>query len=227
MKKIFISLIAIVLVFSFTACDITISPLSNKDPAPVVQPEPAPVAEPAPEPTPPVANAEPAPEPAPKSISYIVKDGIIEAVAELDAGEYVFVGSGSFSILTDEEASFDTIVVFDNIYNRTIFTVKKDEYLEFSFLTSGILYPIDDAPPVDLSSGKLDAGMYLVGKDFKAGEYKLVPEKNSSERGFVEIAPDSRHDAMNLIDCHFFETEEYITVRDGQYIKITHGELVL
>ena len=208
MKKILVLFMSIILISSLTACNITIRPLSNKDPAPVVE-------------------AEQAPEPAPVKIDYI-KPGTYECGVDLDAGEYVLIettkNSGFYEHTYDNTGDASSIISNGWCISRMIITIKPGEYFTFE---SGEMYPIDYAPPVDLSSGKLKAGMYLVGKDFEAGEYKLIPDKNASQGGLAIISSDSRNDYSSNIVNEFFETEIYLTVKDGQYLKMHRCVLIL
>lgn len=61
-----------------------------------------------------------------------------------------------------------------------------------------------------------EAGMYKVGKDIPAGEYKLF----ASGMSYFEVTKDSSGNFNSIISNGMFENFTYITVEDGQYIKI-------
>lgn len=70
-------------------------------------------------------------------------------------------------------------------------------------------------------------GTYKVGTDIPAGEYKFT--QTSDFGGYVERASDSSME-LNSIISNEATTEKgstvYVTIKDGEYIKITGGELV-
>lgn len=145
--------------------------------------------------------------------------GMYKVGTDIPAGEYVIVGSGYLEVSSDSSGSFSSIVANDNYKNRTIISVLDGQYLTFS----GRAYTWDEAPPVDTSSGKLLDGMYLVGRDFPAGEYKVVP----SGFGYLEVSSDSTGSFTSIVSNDNFDTERYITVQDGQYLKLNRCSLVL
>lgn len=69
-------------------------------------------------------------------------------------------------------------------------------------------------------------GTYKVGSDLPAGEYKFT--QTSSYGGYVERASDSSMELDSIISNEL-TTEEgssiYVTVNDGEYLKIQGGEL--
>ena len=222
MKKIIVLLIAIVLIFGLAACNITITPLSKQDPAPIpAKEEPAPTVEAEPVPKPPPA---PAPLPESEPAGMLVKPGRYEVGVDFDAGEYVIVGSGSFEVNSDDAASDFGIIQNGRYQNRLIISLIDNDYFSFD---SGEMYPIENAPPVDLSSGKLKDGVYLVGKDFPAGEYKLTPTVNTSSSAFMTIYTDSRPSNSQTIAVENFNTEIYQTFKDGQYVCTIGCEIIL
>ena len=70
-------------------------------------------------------------------------------------------------------------------------------------------------------------GTYKVGSDIPAGEYKFT--QTSSYGGYVERSSDSSMELDSIISNEV-TTEEgsslYVTVNDGEYLKIQGGELV-
>lgn len=107
----------------------------------------------------------------------------------------------------------------DNYSNRTIIAVTDGQYVQFS----GRAYTWDDAPKVDTSSGVLKDGKYKVGVDFPAGEYKVTPNGD----GYLAITTTASESIGSIVTNDNFNTEKYITVQDGQYLKLNRASLKL
>ena len=153
-----------------------------------------------------------------------IKEGMYKVGTDLSAGEYVIITNNSeqgyMQITKDSTGTFDSIISNENIANRTYVTVNDTEYLT---VKSGKIYPLDKAPKIDTSSGTLSDGMYKVGTDIQAGEYKI----NSPSNGYIEITSGSRHTLDGIISNDNFTGDKYITIQDGQYMKLHNATLTL
>lgn len=150
-------------------------------------------------------------------------EGMYEVGTDLPAGEYVIVaddGYAFFQVAKDSSGSYESIITFDSIQNRTILTLTKGQYLNFSY---GTMYAIDDAPALK-TTDYLPAGMYKVGKDLPAGEYKVRATDNNA---YYEVASDSTHNWSSELVYDVFNGEKYITLQDGQYLLMNEAELIL
>lgn len=70
-------------------------------------------------------------------------------------------------------------------------------------------------------------GTYKVGTDIPAGEYKFT--QTSSFGGYIERARDSSMELDSIISNEATSEEGetvYVTINDGEYLKISGGELV-
>lgn len=65
--------------------------------------------------------------------------------------------------------------------------------------------------------------MYKVGTDIPAGEYIIFSDNSMS---YVEVAKDSEGTVESIITNDNFEGEKYITVEDGQYLKLSAAKIV-
>ncbi|MEG2017752.1 MAG: hypothetical protein RR844_06230 [Clostridium sp.] len=65
--------------------------------------------------------------------------------------------------------------------------------------------------------------MYKVGQDIPAGEYKII--LTSSFMGYYEVDSDSRHDLYSIITNENVQSDTYLTIEDGQYIKLAGVEI--
>lgn len=148
-----------------------------------------------------------------------IKGGQYKVGIDIPAGEYVVLGTGYLEISSDSTGSFQSIIENDNYSNRTIFVVYEGQYVEFD----GRAYKWDEVPKLDISSGVLGEGKYKVGTDFPAGEYKIVP----SGSGYYGLSSSASEGVSAIISNDNFDTERYLTVLDGQYLKISRATLKL
>ncbi|MCL2756852.1 MAG: hypothetical protein FWD43_02090 [Coriobacteriia bacterium] len=73
--------------------------------------------------------------------------------------------------------------------------------------------------------GILPEGMYSVGNDLPAGNYKIIT--TGSFDGYFEICSNSSHSFGSIITNDFFSGEKNLTVYDGQYLMLSNAELQL
>ena len=146
------------------------------------------------------------------------KAGMYKIGTDMPAGEYILTANGIsyIQVSSDSTGQIDSIVFNDNFSNRSIITVVDGQYLT---LKSCIAYAFEDAPRVTPSAdGILPEGMYKVGVDLPAGEYKVAADG----MGYMEVSGSSSHNIDNILSNDNFEGEKYITVEDGQYLKLSH-----
>lgn len=148
-----------------------------------------------------------------------IAGGQYKVGTDMPAGEYVVIGSGYLQISTDSSGEFGSIVENDNYSNRTIIAVTDGQYVQFS----GRAYTWEEAPKLDTSSGTLPDGKYKVGVDFPAGEYKVVPNGD----GYLAVSTSASESTNSIVTNDNFNTEKYITVQDGQYLKLNRASLKL
>ena len=149
------------------------------------------------------------------------KAGQYKVGADIPAGEYVVLSKddGYVEVASDSSGKFESIVVNDIFTNRSIITVSDGQYLK---VQNGTIYAAADAPKVEPKDGVLPSGMYQIGKDLPAGEYKVVAKRDGS---YIEVSTSSRHTLEDIISNDLFSGEQYITVQDGQYLKLFGAEL--
>jgi hypothetical protein len=158
------------------------------------------------------------PPPSNNQAQYI-KAGMYKIGSELPAGEYIIEATGAMAYLEvskDSSGEFDSIIVNDNL-NRGAFgyiIVQDGDYLK---VTGGriiaaselTLQPkLNDIPP----------STYKIGKDLPAGEYKIIP---TSEMAYWERNTNPRNSIDSIIANDVLSSEAYVTVRNGEYLKIT------
>lgn len=190
-------------VYTSTAGDSTKSAGTQEQTTELSEPEPA---------------AEPTTEDEEVDNQYIT-DGMYKVGSDLQAGEYIIYSDSFmsyFQISKDSTGSLDSILANDTFDGTRYVTVEDGQYLE---LKAAKMLPIDKAPIQEPVDGKYMPGMYKVGRDIKAGEYKVVPDTNSLG-SYVEVSKDSLHNLESIITNDILSGEKYITIKDGQYIKL-------
>lgn len=145
-------------------------------------------------------------------------NGQFKVGADVPAGEYIAVGTGYVCVSTTPEANAinGEILINDNVQNsRLCVTANADEYIQI--MGDIKLYSASDAPAID-TSGEIPAGQYKVGRDIKAGEYKI----NLLTDGYFAVTRDGRRD---FVKNQFAQSggSFYAAVTDSQYLQIKNG----
>jgi len=152
-----------------------------------------------------------------------IKAGSYKVGQDMPAGEYIVIsgglGLGYVEVTKDSSGTLDSIVMNDNVQGNTIITVKDGQYVN---LKSADMYAFDKAPSLKPEDGIYKDGMYKVGVHIPAGEYKVVPDSNM---GYVEVDKDSFGSLGSIITNDNLQAEKYITVQDGQYLKIKNASI--
>lgn len=102
----------------------------------------------------------------------------------------------------------------DNFNNFTFFRCYNGQYLKLSRCK---ITPIKNAPVYSSDDGTYGEGMYRVGIDIPAGEYKFTVI-DSNRRGYYCAYTDITYD--DIVDNDIFDDVAYYTVKKGQYLKI-------
>ncbi|WFD08786.1 hypothetical protein [Tepidibacter hydrothermalis] len=121
-------------------------------------------------------------------------------------------GMAYFELDKDSSGNFESVITNDNFQVNRYIQMNDGEYLK---LKNCKLYAVDKAP--ELGSKE----MYKVGYDLQSGEYKVTTEG----MGYYEVSKNSRGNLMNIVANDNFEGETYITVPDGQYLKLTNASI--
>ena len=155
-----------------------------------------------------------------KVVADPIKSGMYKVGSDLPAGEYLLVSDslGYFEISSDSTGSFSSIISNDTFDTNSIVEVYDGEYLSINGCKA---YPIDEAPEIDTSK----PGMFRVGegKDLLPGEYKVHPE---SDIAYIEVSNDARHNFSSIVSNDLLSGDSYITVSEGQYIKLQDAVLI-
>ncbi|MDR7865182.1 MAG: hypothetical protein RIN56_00110 [Sporomusaceae bacterium] len=149
------------------------------------------------------------------------KPGQYKVGADLPAGEYVAIadGNGYIEIAKNSTGTLDSILANDLFQNRSIISVSDGQFLK---IQKCVLYALKDAPKVKDVGGFLPPGMYKVGVDLPAGEYKIISEAQNS---YIETSRTSRHTLDDIIANDLFQGDKYVNVSNGQYVKFVGAKI--
>ena len=107
----------------------------------------------------------------------------------------------------------------DSIDTFAFVSVSEGQYLT---VNNGHFVDAEDAAVPDPNKdGIYSPGMYRVGVDIPAGEYKVSAMSN--RWCYMEVSRDSSGTLYSIVTNDNIEASTYITVVDGQYLTITNG----
>ena len=152
----------------------------------------------------------------------LLGDGEYKVGDDLPAGEYYVKCDGNnlyVEVASDSSGDLDSIIYNLNTKGGVYITVEDGEYLEIS---GGDLYELDKSPDRGAEDGYYKEGMYKVGDDIPAGEYKVEASEDGL-MGYIEVSTDSRHQIEDIVTNDNFDNNKYITVEDGQYLTLSNG----
>lgn len=150
-----------------------------------------------------------------------LKPGQYKVGTDIPVGEYVAVSKvqAYFEIAKDATGTVNSIIANDNFTYRSIISVSDGQYLK---IHNCVLYAFKDAPKIEVRDGFLPEGMYKIGTDIPAGEYKIISDGSHS---YIEVSKSSRHNIRDIISNDNFDGDRYIKVSEGQYLKLSGSKI--
>lgn len=148
-----------------------------------------------------------------------IKSGSYKIGTDLSAGEYLIKSSSGMcyvQVSSDSSGKLDSIISNDNVATHIYVTVKDGQYLE---VKGGKLIQENKAEAFKPVDGKYKEGMYKVGKDIPAGEYKV----HADDSGYLQVSKDSKGTIDSIVTNDNFAGDKYITVKEGQYLTVKNG----
>ena len=148
-------------------------------------------------------------------------DGMYKVGADIPAGEYILDPSATayYQVASDSTGTLESIVSNDNFSGTRYITVSEGQYLT---LTGCTAYPASYVSDGTIKNDNLSGGMYKVGVDIEAGEYKVTPDGS----GYYEVDSSSAGTLDAIVANENFSSDVYVTVSDGQYLKLSGATLV-
>lgn len=157
----------------------------------------------------------------------VYDSGMYKVGSEIDAGEYfVMADPGRTAYLEvnkDSSGSFQSVVANENISTFFFITVSEGQYL--SVKRGTFVKAADAKVPGPDDGGKYGEGMYRVGTDIPAGEYKISPDAGDS--AYIEVSSDSLGSLYSIVANENTTDPIYITVDKGQYLKVRDGAFAI
>lgn len=147
-------------------------------------------------------------------------DGMYKVGADIPAGEYILdpYATAYYQVASDSTGTLESIVSNDNFSGTRYITVSEGQYLT---LTGCTAYPASYVSDGTIKNDNLSGGMYKVGVDIEAGEYKVTPEGD----GYYEVDSSSAGTLDVIVANENFDSDVYVTVSDGQYLKLSGATL--
>lgn len=151
-----------------------------------------------------------------------IKSGMYKIGTDIPAGEYLIYSEGIsyYQVTKDSTGSLESIISNDNFSGTRYVTVSDGQYLEFR---NAKMISAAKAEPQKPTGNEYLEGMYKVGKDIPAGEYKAV---STGGTAYIEVAANSKGNIESIVSNDNFEGEKYISVKDGQYLKLNGCKLI-
>ena len=151
-----------------------------------------------------------------------IEPGTYKVGEEIDAGEYLVIADSMTYVESskDSTGSLESIIFNLNLYSgaHSYVTLNDGEYFK---LQGGKAYPVAEAPSIQPDDGIYRNGMYKVGEDIPAGEYKVQLDDSAVKgMGYIEVSTNSRHDLGSIVTNDNPQADTYITVKDGQYLTL-------
>ncbi len=153
-----------------------------------------------------------------------IKSGTYKVGTDIPAGEYLVFAdeTGYIESAKDSTGNLESIIFNDNLDDSHSFVTLRDG--EYFKLQGAYMYPVDKAPSVIPEDGEYDDGMYRVGVDIPAGEYKVILDSDT-DMGYYEVSKDSTHQLDSIITNENVQADTYLTLSDGQYVKLQDVEI--
>lgn len=137
--------------------------------------------------------------------------GMYKVGSDLPAGEYCFVASGGTGYACVSEDSNQDDILENEMFEHTWFvTVSDGQYLETS--RCGFVVAEDVVLNIE-PDGSFEEGMYRVGIDIPAGEYKLTTDDSGYYCIYKNSVPP-----FDIVSNDIFDGSSYVTVKNGQYL---------
>lgn len=149
--------------------------------------------------------------------------GTYKVGTDMPAGEYKLYSTNTLTgsyieVAKDSKGTLDSIIA-NALFNTFIYvTVDEGQYFK---MRDCYAVPAEQAEKYEPEDETYIEGMYKVGFDIPAGEYRAFVDKGAIlGMGYIEVAHDSSHRLDSIISNENIQENTYITVEDGQYLSI-------
>ena len=150
-------------------------------------------------------------------------EGTYKVGVDIPAGEYYIKCTSDYSayFAVCNDSNGDDIITNELFDTHHFVTIKGGQYFE---LSRGQFISVDGIDKLNVSSSNIGEGMYRVGVDIPAGEYKLT--KTSGSIGYV-VVYDNSTAYRDILTNDIFDNTDYISVSKGQYLLLSNCKATL
>lgn len=153
------------------------------------------------------------------------ESGIYSVGEDISPGEF-FVettrSAASVKIICRDTEGANNVILQDDISTHRFVELAYGQYF---LVRNGRFISAEDTPNL-ISGNIVGEGMYRVGIDFPAGEYR-IRATHSTVKGYIKVATCKNGRPENIVEQSSFEGERWITLENGQYITVSRAELML
>ena len=150
-------------------------------------------------------------------------EGMYKVGTDIAEGEYFIYCTNSvscyFEVASDSSGKLTSIIANDNIDTFAFVAVKTGQYLKVN--GGSFVKAADASVPSSDTNGNYGPGMYRVGVDIPAGEYKVTC--TGDLWCYIEVSSDSSGTLSSIVSNDNIETFAYISVEEGQYLTVNNG----
>ena len=163
---------------------------------------------------------------APEEPENLFKDGMYKVGSDIEPGLYRaeiggILGMGYIERSKDAAMTVDSIIANVNLTGDGYVLVKETD--AFVKITGAILSPFDlDGAEKNLKDVYED-GMYIVGVDIEAGEYKVEVTDTVSKMGYVERVSDASFEFGSIIANSVIQNQAYVTIESTDFAVRLQG----
>ena len=146
------------------------------------------------------------------------KEGMYKVGTDIPAGEYLLIATDktfmSYMCVSSDGNQSD-ILTNDNFYNYHYVTLENGQYFKIQRCAA---VPADEYKLSLQDNIDLKEGMYKIGRDIPAGEYKLS-QTGTDFMAYYCIYNNSTA-GRDIVANDNFNNNSYVTVKNGQYLVL-------
>lgn len=150
-----------------------------------------------------------------------IPEGMYKIGTDIPEGEY-FVWATSYfcsvQVSSDSSGSVASNITTEMCDTFMFISVRSGQYLDVS---GGSFVPANIAPVPEMQeNGTYKPGMYRVGIDIPAGEYKVAA---TDDFCYIQVLKDSFGLISSHVNTEYVDGQAYVTVIEGQYLSVKNG----
>ena len=167
-------------------------------------------------------SADVSPDTLPEQYSDWYQPGMYKVGVDLAAGVYradALEGDGYFAVCSDSSGKSESILFNDMFETYTYLVLQEGQYLK---LSRCVALESEKVPAEQPQDGVFTNGVFRVGIDIPAGEYKITGNSDDSYYRLMGSA-QCAYDDREYIASDYVEITVYLTLEDGQFLTLEGG----